>query len=107
MILNRVESFYALLLHFRNEGSEEGRPATVSPHAGSATHGQADYKGQPATTKAPYKGGRPRPKPLAGAAPTARPQGAAPRPGLPPARATAPVGAAPAQGGTIRPLGAA
>ncbi|RWV93837.1 hypothetical protein BHE74_00044701 [Ensete ventricosum] len=32
MILNRVESFYALLLYFRSEGSEEeGRLAMASP----------------------------------------------------------------------------
>ncbi|RWW71559.1 hypothetical protein BHE74_00020689 [Ensete ventricosum] len=36
-----------------------------------------------------------------------RPQGAAPRPGLPPIRAAAPAGATPAQGGTARPRGAA
>ncbi|RWV81088.1 hypothetical protein GW17_00057526 [Ensete ventricosum] len=49
MRLNRVESFYAFLLYFRSEGNEEGRPITASPHAGSATHGQA-------AAKAPYKG---------------------------------------------------
>ncbi|RZS16324.1 hypothetical protein BHM03_00048317 [Ensete ventricosum] len=46
MRLNRIESFYAFLLRFRSEGSEEqGRPATASPHAGPATHGQALAKG--------------------------------------------------------------
>ncbi|RWW60613.1 hypothetical protein BHE74_00032389 [Ensete ventricosum] len=50
MRLNRVESFYAFLLHFCSEGSkEEGRPATASPHVGPATHGQA-------AAKAPHKG---------------------------------------------------
>ncbi|RWW60882.1 hypothetical protein BHE74_00032082 [Ensete ventricosum] len=50
MRLNRVESFYAFLLRFRSEGSEEeGRPATASPHARPATHSQA-------ATKAPCKG---------------------------------------------------
>ncbi|RWW23102.1 hypothetical protein GW17_00012674 [Ensete ventricosum] len=50
MRLNRVESFYAFLLHFRNEGSEEeGWPATTSPHTRPATHGQA-------AAKPPYKG---------------------------------------------------
>ncbi|RWV78059.1 hypothetical protein GW17_00061035 [Ensete ventricosum] len=68
MRLNRVESFYTLLLHFHSEGSkEEGRPATASSHAGSATHGQAGYKGQPAaeggrpaTATAPCRGSRAR-----------------------------------------------
>ncbi|RWW01066.1 hypothetical protein GW17_00035917 [Ensete ventricosum] len=42
MRLNCVESFYAFLLRFYSEGNEEeGRPATSSPHAGLATHGQA------------------------------------------------------------------
>ncbi|RZS15580.1 hypothetical protein BHM03_00047441 [Ensete ventricosum] len=51
MRLNRVESFYMFLLRFRNEGSEEqGRPATASPHAGLATHGQP-----------PCRAGHPRP----------------------------------------------
>ncbi|RWV77067.1 hypothetical protein GW17_00062161 [Ensete ventricosum] len=37
MRLNRVESFYAFLLHFCSEGSkEEGRLATASPHVGPA-----------------------------------------------------------------------
>ncbi|RWW88149.1 hypothetical protein BHE74_00002991 [Ensete ventricosum] len=36
---------------------EEGRPATTSPHAGPASHGQAGYKGQPFAAKAPCKGG--------------------------------------------------
>ncbi|RRT85879.1 hypothetical protein B296_00003194 [Ensete ventricosum] len=50
MRLNHVESFYAFLLYFCNEGSvEEGWPATASPHVGSATHGQA-------AAKAPNKG---------------------------------------------------
>ncbi|RWV81861.1 hypothetical protein GW17_00056680 [Ensete ventricosum] len=31
----------------------EGRPATASPHAGPATHAQADCKGQPVAAKAP------------------------------------------------------
>ncbi|RZS13865.1 hypothetical protein BHM03_00045490 [Ensete ventricosum] len=45
MRLNYVESFYAFLLCFRSEGSEEeGWPATASPHAGSATHGQVVAK---------------------------------------------------------------
>ncbi|RZS04903.1 hypothetical protein BHM03_00035300 [Ensete ventricosum] len=50
MRLNHVESFYAFLLHFRSEDSEEeGRPTTASPHARLATHGQA-------AAKAPCKG---------------------------------------------------
>ncbi|RWV82224.1 hypothetical protein GW17_00056293 [Ensete ventricosum] len=50
MILNRVESFYAFLLRFCCEGSEEGWPAMASHHAGPATHSQA-------TAKAPCNGG--------------------------------------------------
>ncbi|RRT56774.1 hypothetical protein B296_00022147 [Ensete ventricosum] len=43
--LYRVESFYAFLLCFHSEGSEEeGWPATASPYAGSTTHGQAATK---------------------------------------------------------------
>ncbi|RWV76791.1 hypothetical protein GW17_00062486 [Ensete ventricosum] len=35
MRLNRVESFYAFLLHFYSKGNEEeGRPATASPMYG-------------------------------------------------------------------------
>ncbi|RRT31917.1 hypothetical protein B296_00056686 [Ensete ventricosum] len=38
--LNRVESFYALLLHFHSEGSEEeGRPTTARPWPGPARMG--------------------------------------------------------------------
>ncbi|RRT53000.1 hypothetical protein B296_00044515 [Ensete ventricosum] len=52
MTLNRIESFYAFLLHFRSKGStKEGRPATASPHVGSAAYGHA-------VAKAPFKGGR-------------------------------------------------
>ncbi|RWV88416.1 hypothetical protein GW17_00049494 [Ensete ventricosum] len=109
--LNRVESFYAFLLRFRSEDSEEeGRPATASPHIGPTTHGQVGCKGQPTATKAPASmcgQGCPsmcdRPQPgRRGWLPAARSQGAAPRPGLPPVRATAPAGAAPEQGGTAR-----
>ncbi|RWV95974.1 hypothetical protein GW17_00041352 [Ensete ventricosum] len=54
MRLYRVESFYAFLLRFRSEGSEEEeRPATASLHAGPATHGQ----GQPARGDACGHGG--------------------------------------------------
>ncbi|RWW19823.1 hypothetical protein GW17_00016086 [Ensete ventricosum] len=35
---------------------EEGQPATASPHVGSATHSQAECKGQPTTVKCPCKG---------------------------------------------------
>ncbi|RRT35069.1 hypothetical protein B296_00047949, partial [Ensete ventricosum] len=45
MRLNYVESFYAFLLCFRSEGSEEeGWPAMASPHARPATHSQAVAK---------------------------------------------------------------
>ncbi|RRT71618.1 hypothetical protein B296_00003321 [Ensete ventricosum] len=41
MRLYRVESFYTFLLYFCSEANEEkGRPATASPHARPATHGQ-------------------------------------------------------------------
>ncbi|RWW10047.1 hypothetical protein GW17_00026430 [Ensete ventricosum] len=44
--LNRVESFYAFLLHFRNEANEDKeQPATTNPNAGLATHGQVGCKG--------------------------------------------------------------
>ncbi|RWW73771.1 hypothetical protein BHE74_00018313 [Ensete ventricosum] len=45
MRLNRVESFYAFLLHFCRERSEEERPAMVRPPAGVASHGQATCRG--------------------------------------------------------------
>ncbi|RWW65302.1 hypothetical protein BHE74_00027395 [Ensete ventricosum] len=44
-----LESFYAFLLCFHSEGSEEGRPATTIPHAGPAAYGQT-------AAKAPCKG---------------------------------------------------
>ncbi|RRT32054.1 hypothetical protein B296_00057093 [Ensete ventricosum] len=45
MRLYRIELFYVFLLHFRSKGSkEEGWPAMASPHAGSATDGQAVAK---------------------------------------------------------------
>ncbi|RWW54691.1 hypothetical protein BHE74_00038714 [Ensete ventricosum] len=66
MRLNRVESFYAFLLHFRSEGSpSKGQPgmAMASPLQGRSTTckgvagcGQAPYKGWPAAAKAPCKG---------------------------------------------------
>ncbi|RZS22860.1 hypothetical protein BHM03_00055690 [Ensete ventricosum] len=83
MRLNRVESFYAFLLRFRSEGSEEkGRPATASPHVAPATHGQAAAKapckgatdcgqGQPAREAGAARSGsspQERPVPLTGAA---------------------------------------
>ncbi|RWW16978.1 hypothetical protein BHE74_00058914 [Ensete ventricosum] len=127
MRLNCVESFYAFLLRFRSEGSEEdGRPAMANPHVGSATHDQADCKGQSTTAKAPCKGsayGR-RHHPRSGRKgqpPAARPQVAAARYkatwGSPAARATTckdgrwqerpPARAALARGGAASPRGAA
>ncbi|RWW65361.1 hypothetical protein BHE74_00027342 [Ensete ventricosum] len=54
MRLFRVKLFYAFLLHFYSEGSEEeGRSTTASPHAGSATHGQAAAKASPHAGAAP------------------------------------------------------
>ncbi|RRT61180.1 hypothetical protein B296_00027716, partial [Ensete ventricosum] len=66
MRLNRVESFYAFLLCFHSEGSEEeGRLATASPHIGSATHGQVAAKAlarrRPVVAKASLQGQRPQP----------------------------------------------
>ncbi|RWW39418.1 hypothetical protein BHE74_00055251 [Ensete ventricosum] len=73
MRLNYVEPFYEFLLCFRSKSSEEeGWPATASPHAGPATHGQT-------AAKAPMQGGdrlRPGPARKGG---QWRPQGAAAR----------------------------
>ncbi|RWV77636.1 hypothetical protein GW17_00061509 [Ensete ventricosum] len=56
MRLNHVESFYAFLLCFCSEGSEEEeQPATTIPHARPATHGKAGCKGQPVAAKTPCK----------------------------------------------------
>ncbi|RWV94903.1 hypothetical protein GW17_00042520 [Ensete ventricosum] len=113
MRLNRVESFYVFLLHFRSEGSEEeGRQATTIPYVGPATHGQA-------AAKAPCKGatgyGQDQPAREAGAAREgSSPQGwclaadcrvpargCRPWPALPPVGATVPAAVivAPWQGG--------
>ncbi|RZR90589.1 hypothetical protein BHM03_00018504 [Ensete ventricosum] len=80
---NRAESFYAFLLHFCNESSvEEGWPATASPHAGPATHGQA-------AAKAPNKGatgcdqGQPAREVGAARRGSSRPQGRQPPAGTP------------------------
>ncbi|RWW39244.1 hypothetical protein BHE74_00055443 [Ensete ventricosum] len=63
MRLNRVESFYAFLLHFYSEGNEEeGRPAPC--RAGHPQPGQ--LQGSAGYSQGPLQGGdRPRPKPLA------------------------------------------
>ncbi|RRT66639.1 hypothetical protein B296_00031248 [Ensete ventricosum] len=54
MRLYRVESFYAFLLRFRSEGSEEeGLPPMASPHAGSTTHGQDATKASPQGRQSP------------------------------------------------------
>ncbi|RWV84941.1 hypothetical protein GW17_00053308 [Ensete ventricosum] len=59
MRLNRVESFYVLLLHFRSKGSEErGWPVTARPPAGAASHGLA--------TPPAYRGAAPVEVPPAG-----------------------------------------
>ncbi|RWV78439.1 hypothetical protein GW17_00060600 [Ensete ventricosum] len=56
MRLNHVELFYAFLLHFRSESSEErGRPTMSRPSTNVADHGQATYREC-----------RPRPAPLQG-----------------------------------------
>ncbi|RZR73601.1 hypothetical protein BHM03_00026195 [Ensete ventricosum] len=103
MRLNRVESFYALLLRFCIKCSEEGQPA--KPPARVASHGQTRCRG-----------GWPWPSPLHGPPPTARCSRLRPRPpererldaakaspqGLPPIEAVARrrplVGAAAARG---------
>ncbi|RWW56632.1 hypothetical protein BHE74_00036638 [Ensete ventricosum] len=56
MRLNHVELFYAFMLRFRSEGSEEGWPTTTNPHVESASHRQTGYKGQSVAAKAPCKG---------------------------------------------------
>ncbi|RZR73018.1 hypothetical protein BHM03_00019171 [Ensete ventricosum] len=110
MILNRVESFYVLLLCFHSKDNKErGWPATTRPSARVAGNGQAPCRGgQPWPTR--MQGRSPTTLQLAagmagacrgdacgrrqhpwlgrrGWLPVARLQGAAPRPGLPPARA--------------------
>ncbi|RWW35602.1 hypothetical protein BHE74_00059450 [Ensete ventricosum] len=45
MRLNRVESFYAFLLYFCSERSEEGRPTMTMPPARVAGHGQGPCRG--------------------------------------------------------------
>ncbi|RZR73902.1 hypothetical protein BHM03_00029380 [Ensete ventricosum] len=94
MILNYVESFYALFLYFRSKGNSERRwLATARPSARVAGHGQAPAAaashGQPpcraghpqpgllqgaaGCCQSPLQGGgRPWPKPLAGAAASMR-----------------------------------
>ncbi|RRT62140.1 hypothetical protein B296_00015690 [Ensete ventricosum] len=50
MRLNRVELFYAFMLHFYNEGNEEkGRLAMANPPCRPATHGQAGCNQGPPT----------------------------------------------------------
>ncbi|RWW26668.1 hypothetical protein GW17_00008934 [Ensete ventricosum] len=101
MRLNRVESFYAFLLYVYGKRSEErGGWPRLGP-----------LQGWPAMAKAPFRGDHQQARPLAGLAgacgrrqpprasrwgrlQTARPQGAAPRPGLSPARAAASRGSA-------------
>ncbi|RWW86970.1 hypothetical protein BHE74_00004224 [Ensete ventricosum] len=91
MRLNHVESFYAFLLHFHSEGSEEeGRPATASPHAVSTTHGQA-------AAKAPSKGAA-----GYGQGQLAREADVACRGSIPQGRPTLLVGVAARRGGTYR-----
>ncbi|RWV80149.1 hypothetical protein GW17_00058622 [Ensete ventricosum] len=90
MILNRVESFYALLLCFHNKDNKErGWQAMARPPAGVASHGQSPCKaghprpcswlqprpptrGWPATAKAPCRGSRQHARPPAGMASACR-----------------------------------
>ncbi|RWW13713.1 hypothetical protein GW17_00022560 [Ensete ventricosum] len=104
----------------------QGRPPTTRSAArGSRLRPRPPARGRPIMVKAPCRGSRQHAWPPAGIAgacrggaygrrqrprpgrrgrlPAARPQGATPRPGLSPARAAAPVGAALALGGTARP----
>ncbi|RZS28936.1 hypothetical protein BHM03_00062595 [Ensete ventricosum] len=108
MRLNRVESFYAFLLHFRSEGNEEGQqgmarpPARWRPAAAKAPlqrgdrlrlgplqgavarRGSSRPRARPVTAKAPLqRGDRLRPGPLQGATTHGdnSPQGAATRRG--------------------------
>ncbi|RWW46412.1 hypothetical protein BHE74_00047661 [Ensete ventricosum] len=58
MRLNRVESFYAFLLHFRSKRSKEenGRPTTAKPLVGRPATAWPPARGQPAVAKTPCKG---------------------------------------------------
>ncbi|RZS23249.1 hypothetical protein BHM03_00056143, partial [Ensete ventricosum] len=80
----------------RAAASMRGRPRAWLAPAGAAPAGVGSARGQAARGSHPRLGSK-------GRLPAARLQGAATRPGLPPARATAPEGAAPVQGGTTRP----
>ncbi|RWW18102.1 hypothetical protein GW17_00017927 [Ensete ventricosum] len=96
----------------------QGRPPTTRPAVmGSRLRPRPPTRGRSATAKAPCRGSCQHARPPAGMAvacrggacgrrqrprpghkgrlPTARPQGATPRPGLPPVRAAAPARAAP------------
>ncbi|RRT75633.1 hypothetical protein B296_00002348 [Ensete ventricosum] len=67
MRLNRVESFYAFLLHFRNEGSKErGRSTMARPFAKATDHDQPPCRGG-RPQSAPFRGGQLQPRPSAGA----------------------------------------
>ncbi|RZS22926.1 hypothetical protein BHM03_00055763 [Ensete ventricosum] len=67
MRLNRIESFYAFLLHFLSEGSPfKGQPgmATTNPLAGAASYSQAPpARGRPAAARPPARGDRLQPRP--------------------------------------------
>ncbi|RWV84644.1 hypothetical protein GW17_00053628 [Ensete ventricosum] len=75
MRLNRVESFYAFLLRFRSERSEErGRPTIVRPSA-RVTATVRPLQGWPQVARVASKGGRPWPAHKGRCSPASRPQG--------------------------------
>ncbi|RWW23582.1 hypothetical protein GW17_00012164 [Ensete ventricosum] len=80
--------------------SMRGRPWAWLAPAGVTPLGVGSARGQFAGGDCPLRGRK-------GRLPAARMQGVAPRPRLPPVRAAAPAGAAPAHGGTAHPRGAA
>ncbi|RWV85633.1 hypothetical protein GW17_00052559 [Ensete ventricosum] len=124
MRLNRVESFYAFLLYFCSERSEEGRPTMTMSPARVAGHGQGPCRGdwlcpRPHASAAARKratasrcnrplraGRRPRRRPLRGQRQHAReaPTGTTPEGARPPTGAVVPVakGAARGLGGRQR-----
>ncbi|RWV96996.1 hypothetical protein BHE74_00036116 [Ensete ventricosum] len=69
MRLNCIESFYALLLHFRSKGSKErGWPTMARPSTRVVGYGQAPYKGDRPWAGHPQGGDRMWPRPHAGVA---------------------------------------
>ncbi|RWV90851.1 hypothetical protein GW17_00046910 [Ensete ventricosum] len=81
--LNRIESFYAFLLHFCNKRNKDrGQPAMARPYAGVADHGLATCTRATDCSQGPLqRSDRLRPRPLAKGrldAARASPQGLSP-----------------------------